>query len=140
MAVVLFLLEQRHFVFLTNNLLLGAKIVKCTLQAGLLLKCHNAHRNDGVITSHLIFGTYLIHQRSLHEKKKGVLEATPMLVQPRSPLHQVAWMIVRYKPQPYGIRKWGTVMERCDWLRVTELRIYSNIICFIKSRSGIPGA
>ena len=72
MAVVLFLLEQRHFIFLTNSLLFNAQIVKCTFQAGLLLKCHNALRNDNVTTSHMIFGIYLNHQRSLHKKKWGV--------------------------------------------------------------------
>ena len=45
-AAVIFLLEQQHFIFLTDNLLLGAQIVKFIFQVGLLLMCRNALRND----------------------------------------------------------------------------------------------
>ena len=50
-------------------------------------------QNNDVIISSTIFGTYLIHQRSLHEKS-GVLEATPMLVKPRSPLMITLYLLV----------------------------------------------
>ena len=37
-----------------------------------IVEVSQCSQNDDVITSHMIFGTYLIHRRSLHEKKWGV--------------------------------------------------------------------